>query len=35
MIIAGLRLDTSGTGGSGPRWRLEDRPTKGYKARHP
>lgn len=35
VIIAGLRLDTSGSGGSGPRWRTEDRPTAGYKARHP
>jgi hypothetical protein len=35
VIIAGLRLDTSGNGGSGPRWRLESRSTRGYKARHP
>ena len=33
--IAGLRLDTSGTGGSGPRWRLEPRRMRGFVARHP
>ena len=35
MIIAGLRLDTSGPGESGPRWRTEKRSTRGYRARHP
>jgi hypothetical protein len=35
MFIAGLRLDTSGTGGSGPRWRLEPRRMRGFVARHP
>jgi len=35
VIIAGLRLDTSGAGESGPRWRTEPRSTRGYRARHP
>jgi hypothetical protein len=35
MIIAGLRLDTSGPGESGPRWRTEARSFGGYRARHP
>jgi hypothetical protein len=35
MFIAGLRLDTSGTGGRGPRWRLEPRRMRGFVARHP
>ncbi len=35
VIIAGLRLDTSGSGESGPRWRPEARSTRGYRARHP
>lgn len=34
-IIAGLRLDTSGAGESGPRWRTESRSFRGYRARHP
>jgi cell wall-associated NlpC family hydrolase len=34
-IIAGLRLDTSGPGESGPRWRTETRSTRGFRARHP
>jgi hypothetical protein len=34
-IIAGLRLDTSGPGESGPRWRTEARSLRGYKVRHP
>jgi hypothetical protein len=38
-VIAGLRLDTSAAGDpsglSGPRWRPNLRPTRGYKARHP
>jgi cell wall-associated NlpC family hydrolase len=33
--IAGLRLDTSGPGESGPRWRTELRSGRGFKARHP
>lgn len=34
--IAGLRLDTSGPGQPGPRWRTHLRPsTRGYSARHP
>jgi cell wall-associated NlpC family hydrolase len=35
MIIAGLRLDTSGPGHSGPRWRKQQRSTRGFTARHP
>jgi hypothetical protein len=35
MVIAGLRLDTSGPGESGPRWRAEARSFRGYRARHP
>jgi len=35
MIIAGLRLDTSGTGGRGPRWLTEQRDPAGFVARHP
>jgi hypothetical protein len=35
VFIAGLRLDTSGTGGKGPRWRLEPRGSQGFVARHP
>ncbi|MGH2917053.1 MAG: peptidoglycan-binding protein [Solirubrobacteraceae bacterium] len=34
-VIAGLRLDTSGSGGSGPRWRTEPRSGSGFTARHP
>jgi cell wall-associated NlpC family hydrolase len=34
-IIAGMRLDTSGVGESGPRWRTEPRSTRGFKVRHP
>jgi cell wall-associated NlpC family hydrolase len=34
-IIAGMRLDTSGPGESGPRWRPEPRSTRGFKVRHP
>jgi hypothetical protein len=34
-IIAGLRLDTSGPGESGPRWRTETRSGRGFRARHP
>ena len=35
MFIAGLRLDTSGPGESGPRWRATKRSNAGYVARHP
>jgi cell wall-associated NlpC family hydrolase len=35
VVIAGLRFDTSGRGGSGPRWRKEPRPSRGFVARHP
>jgi hypothetical protein len=35
MTIAGLRLDTSGTGGRGPRWLTEQRDPAGFTARHP
>jgi cell wall-associated NlpC family hydrolase len=35
MLIAGLRLDTSGTGGRGPRWLTAPRSTSGFEARHP
>lgn len=34
-VIAGLRLDTSGTGGKGPRWHAGGRSGKGYVVRHP
>ena len=33
--IAGLRLDTSGPGESGPRWRKAKRSNSGFRARHP
>jgi hypothetical protein len=33
-IIAGLRLDTSGSGGKGPRWRTDLRSGSGYEVRH-
>jgi hypothetical protein len=35
IVIAGLRLDTSGTGGEGPRWQPESRSASGYVVRHP
>jgi hypothetical protein len=35
MVIAGLRLDTSGTGGRGPRWQTAQRSSAGFVARHP
>jgi hypothetical protein len=35
MVVAGLRLDTSGPGESGPRWRKLNRPSTGFRARHP
>jgi peptidoglycan hydrolase-like protein with peptidoglycan-binding domain len=34
-VIAGLRLDTSGTGGKGPRWHASGRSSKGFVVRHP
>jgi cell wall-associated NlpC family hydrolase/regulator of replication initiation timing len=34
-IIAGLRWDTSGTGGNGPRWSTLQRGPAGYIVRHP
>ncbi len=34
-VIAGLRLDTSGPGERGPRWRKQKRSPKGFKVRHP
>jgi len=35
VVIAGLRFDTSGRGGKGPRWRAERRSSAGFVARHP
>ncbi|HUR86016.1 MAG TPA: peptidoglycan-binding protein [Solirubrobacteraceae bacterium] len=35
IVIAGLRLDTSGAGEEGPRWRPEPRSPAGYVVRHP
>jgi cell wall-associated NlpC family hydrolase len=35
IVIAGLRLDTSGAGEEGPRWRPEPGTTEGYVVRHP
>ena len=35
MVVAGLRLDTSGTGGRGPRWQTARRSSAGFVARHP
>ena len=35
VVIAGLRFDTSGRGGKGPRWRSERRSSAGFAARHP
>jgi cell wall-associated NlpC family hydrolase len=34
-VIAGLRWDTSDTGGSGPRWHTDMRSSAGFIARHP
>jgi hypothetical protein len=34
-VIAGLRWDTSGTGGNGPRWSETMRSSAGYRIRHP
>jgi peptidoglycan hydrolase-like protein with peptidoglycan-binding domain len=33
-VIAGLRLDTSGSGGRGPRWHTDMRSTSGYSVTH-
>jgi cell wall-associated NlpC family hydrolase len=33
-VIAGLRFDTSGSGESGPRWRVAARSSRGYRSRH-
>jgi cell wall-associated NlpC family hydrolase len=35
VVIAGLRLDTSGPGERGPRWREVKRSGRGFRARHP
>lgn len=35
IVIAGLRFDTSGTGGSGPRWHEDMRSPAGFIPRHP
>lgn len=35
VVIAGLRLDTSGPGEKGPRWRPGAYATSGFKVRHP
>lgn len=35
VVIAGLRLDTSGAGEKGPRWRPGSYSTRGFKVRHP
>ncbi len=35
VVIAGLRLDTSGPGEKGPRWRPGKYATAGFKVRHP
>lgn len=35
MKVAGLRWDTSGTGGSGPSWHSSMRSSRGYSVRHP
>jgi hypothetical protein len=34
-MIAGMRLDTSGPGQSGPRWRTQRRTAAGFTVRHP
>src|SRR3954451_13884583 len=33
-VIAGLRLDTSGSGGKGPRWHTDMRSSSGYSVNH-
>jgi hypothetical protein len=34
MVVAGLRFDTSDTGGKGPRWHKDKRSKRGFKVRH-
>jgi hypothetical protein len=34
-MIAGLRWDTSGSGGAGPRWHTDTRSASGFTVRHP
>ncbi len=34
-VIAGMRLDTSGPGQRGPRWRTQSRSSSGFVSRHP
>lgn len=34
VVVAGLRFDTSGTGGKGPRWQKDKRSKRGFKVRH-
>lgn len=34
VMVAGLRFDTSGTGGKGPRWQKDKRSKRGFKVRH-
>ena len=34
-VIAGPRLDTSGTGGKAPRWHASGRSSAGFAVRHP
>lgn len=34
VMVAGLRFDTSGSGGKGPRWRAEKRSKRGFTVRH-
>lgn len=35
IVVAGLRFDTSMTGGNGPRWSTQMRSPRGFTARHP
>ena len=37
IVVAGLRLDTSSSGGrdEGPRWTMHSRSIRGFRARHP
>jgi cell wall-associated NlpC family hydrolase len=35
MLVAGLRFDTSGQRKAGSRWQVAERPTKGFRVRHP
>ena len=34
VVVAGLRFDTSGTGGKGPRWQKDMRSKSGFAVRH-